>query len=79
MRGFRPGSVTVKRIDETHGNPLRIWEEMGAPEMLTQAETESIREQSAMRPEAWPFEWKDGILTVRAQLYVNDVYGFVIR
>ena len=75
----RPDSVTVKRIDGTHGNPLRIWEEMGSPEVLTPAETETIRLQSEVIPEDWPFEWKDGILSIRAALGVNDVYGFVIR
>ncbi len=75
----KPASVEVRRIDETHGNPLRIWEEMGSPEILTRAETEQIRQLSAVQPEEWPFEWAEGILTIRAALGVNDVYGFVIR
>ena len=74
-----PGSVTVQRVDETHGNPLRIWEEMGSPETLSPAETAEIRTQSAVHAEAWPYEWADGILTLRAALGVNDVYGFIIR
>ena len=52
---------------------------MGSPEVLTPAETETIRLQSEVIPEDWPFEWKDGILSIRAALGVNDVYGFVIR
>ena len=75
----KPESVTVKRIDETHGNPLLVWEEMGSPETLTPAETEKIRRQSAVQAEEWPYEWADGILTIRAALGVNDVYGFVIH
>ena len=78
-RAEKPGSVTVKRIDETHGNPLRLWEEMGSPVTLSPAETETIREKSAVRAEEWPFEWENGVLTLRAALGVNDVYGFVIR
>ena len=78
-RAEKPGSVTVKRIDETHGNPLRLWEEMGSPVTLSPAETEAIREKSAVRAEEWPFEWENGVLTLRAALGVNDVYGFVIR
>jgi xylan 1,4-beta-xylosidase len=74
----KPASVTVKRIDETHGNPLRIWEAMGSPETLTPAETEKIREESAVHAEDWPYEWADGVLTIRAALGVNDVYGFVV-
>ena len=75
----KPESVTVKRIDETHGNPLLVWEKMGSPETLTPAETEKIRRQSAVQAEEWPYEWADGILTIRAALGVNDVYGFVIH
>ena len=75
----KPESVTVRRIDETHGNPLGIWEEMGSPETLSPAETVIIREQSAVHAEAWPYDWADGILTLRATLGVNDVYGFIIR
>ena len=52
---------------------------MGSPETLTPAETEKIRRQSEVRPEEWPYEWADGILTIRAALGVNDVYGFVIH
>ena len=74
-----PASVTVKRIDETHGNPLRIWEEMGSPETLTPAETEEIRRRSAAEAEKWPYSYGNGVLTIRAALGVNDVYGFVIR
>ncbi len=75
----RPKEVSVRRIDEDHGNPLKIWEAMGCPDYLNQAEIEQIKEKSTVRPESWPFEWADGILTVRAILGINDVYGFVIR
>ena len=75
----KPGSVTVKRIDEEHGNPLRLWEEMGRPDYLNRAEVEDLKQRSAVEPEDWPFDWADGVLTLRASLGVNDVYGFVIR
>ena len=75
----RPGRVTLRRIDESHGNPLRLWQEMGSPEQLTPAQVEDIRTRSAVAEEEWPFTWEDGVLTLRAALRVNDVYGFVIR
>lgn len=73
-----PKSVTVKRIDEEHGNPLKLWEEMGAPEYLNNGEVDLLRQRSAVNAEPWPFAWASGILTLRAELGVNDVYGFVI-
>ena len=75
----KPESMTVKRIDEEHGNPLKLWEEMGRPEYLNRAEVEDLKRRSAVEPEAWPFTWDNGVLTIRAELGVNDVYGFVIR
>ena len=75
----KPDSVTVRRIDEDHGNPLKLWEAMGRPDALNRAEVEALKDKSALRPEAWPFTWEGGVLTVRAELGVNDVYGFVIE
>ena len=75
----RPQRVTLRRIDETHGNPLKLWEEMGRPDYLNRAEVEDLKSRSAVLPEAWPFDWADGVLTLRAALGVNDVYGFVIE
>ena len=74
----RPRSVTLRRIDEEHGNPLKLWEEMGKPDCPSRAEIEELKKRSAVEDEDWPFEWADGVLTVRADLGVNDVYGFVI-
>ncbi len=75
----RPQNVSLQRIDEEHGNPLKLWEEMGKPDYLNRAEVESIKQRSTVIPEVWPFEWADGVLTIRADLGVNDVYGFVIQ
>ena len=75
----RPRRVTVRRIDEDHGNPLKLWEAMGRPDALNPVEVEALKDKSAVRPETWPFTWENGVLTVRAALGVNDVYGFVIE
>ena len=74
----RPRRVTLRRIDETHGNPLALWEAMGRPDYLNRAELEDLKKCSAVEPENWPFDWSDSVLTLRAALGVNDVYGFVI-
>ncbi len=74
-----PRAVTVKRIDEAHGNPLKLWEEMGSPEVLTRTQEQALMQKSAVNPEPWPFTWDNGILTLNAALGVNDVYGFIIE
>ena len=71
--------MTVRRIDEDHGNPLKLWEEMGKPVSLNRAEAEDLKARSAVHAEDWPYTWENGVLTIRAELGVNDVYGFVIR
>ena len=58
---------------------LLCTQEMGKPEGLNADEVEGLKSRSAVEPEEWPFDWKDGELTLRAELGVNDVYGFVIR
>ena len=75
----KPESVTVKRIDAEHGNPLKLWEEMGRPDYLNRTEVEDLKRRSAVESESWPFTWENSVLTIRAKLGVNDVYGFVIR
>ena len=52
---------------------------MGRPDYLNRAEVEDLKARSAVEPENWPFTWENGMLTIRAELGVNDVYGFVIR
>ena len=69
----KPAKVTARRIDEDHGNPYRLWQEMGSPLSLNRAEVETLKEKSDVRPEAWPFAWENGVLTLEADLGVNDV------
>ena len=74
----KPEKVTLRRIDETHGNPLKLWEDMGSPEQMSREEIENLKYSSAVKDEDWPFTYENGVLTLRAALGVNDVYGFVI-
>ena len=75
----KPAGVTLRRIDEDHGNPCRLWQEMGSPLSLNRAEVSELKEKSDVLPEAWPFAWENGCLTLEAELGVNDVYFFEVR
>ena len=70
---FEASSVTVQRIDDTHCNPKRLWEELGSPDNLTRAQVADIKERSALREETLPFVAKDGKTTVGLTLRTNDV------
>ena len=68
-----PAAVTVRRIDETHGNPLKLWQEMGSPVQLTPAEVESLKTRSAVTDEPLDAAYADGVLSAEVELGVNDV------
>ena len=74
-----PKKVLLRRVDEEHGNPLRLWEAMGKPQALNRQEVRKITEESAVVDEEVPFEYKDGALRLEAELGVNDVYFFQIE
>ena len=72
-------SVCVRRVDEEYGNPLKLWEQMGSPVSLNRAEVELLKTQSAVTDEPWPFTLENGILTVEAELGVNDVWMIRVK
>ena len=74
-----PAAVMARRIDEAHGNPLRVWEEMGSPVSLNKREVNELIEKSKVVDEPWPFTYKEGVLTITAELGVNDVYFFTVK
>lgn len=74
-----PARVTVRRVDEIHGNPLRIWQEMGSPVSLNRAEVDEIRKQSAVEDEPWPCRWENGAAVLEASLGCNDIWFFTLH
>ena len=69
-----PKAVILQRIDETHCNPLGLWEAMGSPRDLTRQELAQLRARSAMIDETPDYEYHEGTLTFEAFLGVNDIY-----
>ncbi len=45
------GAATLRRIDEEHANPKRLWESMGKPEYLNENQIDRLQAASEMRPE----------------------------
>ena len=74
-----PVSVTVRRVDEEHGNPLKLWEEMGSPVSLTPKEIHELTKQSAVCEENWDYSYADGAVRLEIELGVNDVYMIEIK
>ena len=75
----KPKEVLVRRVDEDHGNPLKLWNAMGSPRDLNRKEVETLKRESDVTDEPWVFAWETGVLTLEAELAVNDVYFFQVR
>jgi len=71
--GGEPVSVTEQRIDDTHCNPLKVWEDMGSTLDLTPSEVEEIKQKSHLKEEPIPFAVEDGKLKLTTKLAQNDV------
>ena len=55
-------------------NPLKVWEDMGSPQVPNPAQAAVIIEESEMRAEELPFVYEDGKVKMSVALGVNDVY-----
>jgi xylan 1,4-beta-xylosidase len=64
----RPRTVSLERIDEGHANARRHWQEMGAPEYLSQRQVEQL--QAASRLLAVPHPWReeDGAVVIEVEI-----------
>lgn len=69
-----PAEVSIMRIDDAHGNPLRVWqEEYNSRNDLSPAEAAEITEKSRVVPEPCEYRLENGALTIETALGVNDV------
>ena len=77
FKGVRPDAkVTIRYVDEDHGNTLAAWQKMGSPQYPTQAQAEELREQArTVAPDNESLS--DGTITLR--LTVNGLAVLQIR
>lgn len=72
--GTVPKKALLYRIDETHCNPLAVWEKMGAPKDITPKETGEIASASELKKEYITLNCKDSVAEFTVTLGVNDIY-----
>lgn len=53
--------------------------EKGSLQELNPKTAAELREKTALLRELWPFTWENGMLTVTAELGVNDLYFIEIE
>ena len=71
-------SAYVERIDRTHANAKRLWHEAGAPEYLSVAEVERLKDASRMVKEPQPCEVVIGILYLDIALPPQSVVAITV-
>jgi hypothetical protein len=72
--GKKPSAVILERIDETHCNPLKQWENDGSPADLTPAQVNDYIARSRLAEEEIPYTFAAGTIQFSVSLGVNDVY-----
>ncbi|HUI82879.1 MAG TPA: glycosyl hydrolase family 39 [Candidatus Binatia bacterium] len=77
FKGVAPAAgVSIRRIDETHGNTLGLWERMGSPRYPTEAQLNELRRNSQL-PAAESTHLSGGSLTL--QLPINGLAVLQVR
>jgi xylan 1,4-beta-xylosidase len=74
-----PRAVHIKRIDEDHANPKRLWQEMDRPEYLSPGEVDRLREGSQLRPESQPWRSREGAIEVEVYLPPHAVAAVTLE
>lgn len=70
----KPSRVTIQKIDETHCNPLALWQAMGSPSDMRPSDALEIDKAAELREEELPFTYEEGKLRIRTSLGANDVH-----
>ncbi|MCL2757136.1 MAG: hypothetical protein FWD43_03540 [Coriobacteriia bacterium] len=72
-----PATVTLETIDEDHGNPLKLWEEMGKP-VLNREQAAALCAQSTPVAQDVPIQYAEHILRLSGSLRINDIHFYRI-
>lgn len=74
-----PKEIVVRRIDDSHCNPLTNWEKRGQPKYLKTKEVDEIIAQTSDIEEPLSFELIDGMVNFNVSMELNDVYYIQIK
>ena len=73
-----PATARIRRIDEDHANPKRLWQEMGEPEYLGDKDLEDLEEASQLVDEKQPVSFHDGSVSLKVTLPAHAVAAITI-
>lgn len=74
-----PVAASIKRIDDDHANPKRLWVDMGQPEHLNRKQLDQLEEASGLVSERQRFKYADGVLTLKTNLPPHAVAAITVE
>jgi xylan 1,4-beta-xylosidase len=74
-----PTGARIRRIDEDHANPKRLWQEMGEPEYLSEKDVERLEEASQLVSEKQRFSFHGGSIFLKVRLPPHAVAAITIE
>ncbi len=74
-----PVAASIRRIDEDHANPKRLWVDMGQPEHLNRKQLDQLEEASGLVSEPQRFKYAGGVLTLKTNLPPHAVAAITVE
>ena len=74
----KPLAARIRRVDEDHANPKRLWEAMGRPESLSRKDVERLEESSRLVTDKQSIEFEDGVISLKTTLPAHGVAAITI-
>ena len=74
----RAKEVLKAAIDDSRCNPKGEWEKLGKPDILTSAQVERIKQNTALKLESIPFSLEGEDTVIEITLRTNDVVMLTI-
>ncbi len=74
-----PVTAQIRRIDEDHANPKRLWHEIGAPDNLSDKDLERLEDASRLVTEKQSLSFHDGSISLKVRLPPHAVAAITIE
>lgn len=72
-------SAVVRRIDDTHANPKKLWQKMGKPEYLSASEVDRLTKVSRLTEEPIKCQYKDSAVSFEIDLPPHSVAAVTVK
>jgi xylan 1,4-beta-xylosidase len=74
----RPRTVSIRRVDERHANPRRVWLQQGKPDYLSSAILERLDVASRLEEVTQPFDFADRTTRLEVDLLPHSIASVAV-